>query len=438
MNIGSIVLDFLNAHNAQNSTLIVAVSGGKDSMTLLYTLQQLQLNIIAAHCNFKLRGDESDGDELLVETYCRNNNIRLEKIAFNTTQEAQQRNLSIQETARTLRYNWFEEIRVQHHADYILTAHHANDVAETFLHNLARGAGVKGLGGIPAKNKTVLRPMLSILTSSINEYVTQNEIPYRDDSSNANDKYTRNFIRHHVIPLLQNVNTKAIEHINHAAKILNETQIIMDEFLRGKASMYYSLTNDILTIKLHPLKKEPYAYTLLYSILCEYHFNTDTINDMLQTTTSGKKWLSKTHVAYLNKAELLINPIESYQHPIQLSFNEIPHEVNFGKNTYQFKILEDTPTLFETNKLYIDYEAINFPLLLRTWQTGDKFAPLGMKNSKKLSDFFTDLKLSEFQKRTCMVMACENKILAVAPYRIDNKAKTNEFTRKTLIIEKVS
>lgn len=220
MIIAELLKDFLNISSTIDQKFILAVSGGKDSMALVHLCKSENLNIVIAHCNFMLRGQESMDDEEFVRSYCTANQITFESIRFNTKTACEELGMSTQETARILRYDWFEKIRLQHHANYILTAHHANDLAETFIFNAARGSGINGLCGIPKKNGVVLRPLIMVSQNTINDYITAHQVPFRNDSSNLSDDYTRNFIRHHIIPKLIEVNNHAIEHIAKSTQIL--------------------------------------------------------------------------------------------------------------------------------------------------------------------------------------------------------------------------
>lgn len=431
MNLANALTTILTRYNALESKFIVAVSGGKDSMSLLHACKNNGLNIVAVHCNFMLRADESNADENFVSQYCTNEGIALEKICFNTKTESKKRKLATQETARILRYEWFEKIRLQHDADYILTAHHGNDSIETFIINLLRGTGIKGLTGIPEKNGFILRPLLGVLRSEIDLYSSLYDIPFRNDSSNESDTYTRNYIRHNIIPLFENVNQKALQHVLDASLLLNESNELINDLLSKLTPEYTSQKSDVFSIHLDAIDHLTYKRTALFFWLNPYGFNSTIIDDILLTRHTGKWWQSDTHRAIYERGKLnivVLDPLfikdQSHQYPL-------PSIINFGKDSYAVKTLYEKPENFSMDTFYINATLIEYPLRLRSWKQGDSFTPLGMKNKKKLSDFFTDLKLDAFQKEQAMILESNDEIVAVLPYRISEKFK---LTDKTLHI----
>jgi tRNA(Ile)-lysidine synthase len=437
MNVVNRVQQFLTSSTALNQRLIVAVSGGKDSMALLHICRQLNLNIIAAHCNFMLRDDASLLDESFVTEYCRNHDIPLETTRFATKEHRSEWKLSTQETARKLRYDWFEMLRNKHQAGYILTAHHANDVAETFFLNLLRGSGLKGLRSIPAINGSVLRPLLSTPVAEIEAYIAASNIPYRDDASNNTDAYRRNYIRHHVIPLLDEVNNQAIDHIIHTTALLNESYQLLNDQLTSLKAIYTVDSANAFTIDMEKLSAHAQKQFLLFEWLAPFGFNASTSNNIArQTPITGNKWLSDTHVALYSRGKLIVTPIS--ENPIsEIQLSKWPSLVCFGEHVYEVKALESVPQKFAPNALYFDKDLIAFPLKLRTWKHGDVFQPLGMKQEKKLSDFFIDTKINLNEKEKAMIIEAEKEIIAVAPYRISERYKVTAGTRNVIQLIKL-
>lgn len=435
MNITELLKVFLNTDDVHKLKYIVAVSGGMDSMALLHMCKTNNLNIVAAHCNFMLRGDESLGDENFVRNFCLSNKIPLDYTRFDTPKICAELEKSTQETARILRYNWFNELSAKYGADYILTAHHANDLAETFLFNLVRGGGIKGLTSIPAINGKIIRPLLLQTLEKISAYVSNYQIPFRTDSSNLTDNYSRNFIRHHIIPKLTEINKHAVEHIVASTQILKEAQLIIDDKINELKNEFYSVRNDVTCINIKTLKNLSYYPTILHTWLSPMGFNFNQINEIVNTNQeSGKEWFSNSNQLVFNRDELLIKPIEN-NNESQLHFTSAFPET-FCFNGYVFSV--DFPEInsihFTNSQFYFDADKLEFPLTIRSWLSGDFFQPLGMKNTKKVSDFFIDKKVDLFQKRKAVIICNDKNIVGVLPYLIDDKYKITADTKNVLRI----
>lgn len=426
---------FLEQHKASGKKLIVAVSGGRDSMCLLHLCLSHRLTVVAAHCNFGLRQNESDEDEAFVSEYCRKNDIPYETIRFPTRNEAGRHGLSIQETARMLRYEWFEQLRLKHEAAYILTAHHANDSIETFIHHLARGSGLKGMTGIPEKNGFILRPLLSWLRKDIDSYTVSNGLEWRDDSSNEKDDYSRNYIRHHIVPGLVRINSNAEAHLLHTMSLVQETSGLVSDYASLLRERFISGTDTQFEIRLHELRKLSYCRTLLVHWLAPYGFNPAMIEEMIRSHTTGAGWKGhEGYTAVYNRGilELMPDPPENL-YPVH-RVDELPAKIRFGRHSYLLSGTDQLPETFAGNSLYLDASRITFPIILRQWKQGDAFIPLGMKNRKKLSDLFTDMHLGMNQKKECMVVESGGEIAAVAPYRISEKYKLSNLSKEAIVI----
>lgn len=438
MIVSNTLRESLDKYDALQGSFIIAVSGGKDSMALLHACSELKLNMIVAHCNFSLRGEDSIEDERFVREYCINHRIPFEVIRFDTKAESLKRKLSIQETARVLRYTWFEELRNTHGANYILTAHHANDLAETFFLNLLRGSGLKGLRSIPPLNGSVLRPFLYLPLSDIEEYIAQNKLLYREDRSNESDAYARNYIRHHVIPKLEHLNVRAIEHIIQATDFLSEAvDLLADQ--TGDAA-YATQYQNTLIIDFDKVLNLKYRHLLLFEWLSPFGFTSNTIREMGRSTAlrSGSKWLSPTHVAFLDRGKLIVKE-QTNEKPLPISFPEnLPCVLNIGQYEYRIEETERIPELFKEGTLYLDKDLLALPARLRPWQTGDTFVPLGMKGEKKVSDFFIDAKISVPDKEQAVILQDQKGVAAVIPYRISDTKKIQANTKRVISICRIS
>lgn len=428
----------LNFPFLENSKLLVAVSGGVDSMVAAYILNKLSFNIALAHCNFKLRAAASDLDEQFVKDWAEANNLTCYIKQFKTEQYANTNKISIQVAARELRYQWFDILLEKYNFDYLITAHHANDNLETVLLNLTRGTGFKGLLGIPEQNGKIIRPFLTFKREAIEAFAEKHKIKWREDKSNASCKYTRNKIRHQVIPVLQSINPQLIETFNKSLIHLKEKEhIIEDKLIEIKKNLFKSEKNNSYSIDINKILKlnNPKAY--LYELLKDFGFTAwNDIIDLLHSQT-GKQVLSKTHRLIKNRNVLLIAPLNE----------ELFDVKNYTINNFNDRIEIDdfVLNLEELNKksfnktrdqkiVFVDKEKIKIPLKVRKWQKGDYFYPLGMRGKKKLSDFLKDQKISLLDKEKIWVLCDDQEIIWIIGQRLDNRYKITENTTKILKI----
>ena len=418
--------------------IIVAVSGGIDSMVLLHLCKSTFTHIAIAHCNFNLRGDESDLDELFVRNYARENNIDFYCKPFNTNEFAENHKISIQEAARILRYDWFYELLRDLNFDYIALGHNKNDTIETFLFHLIRGSGLKGLSGIPEVNNQIIRPLLFAERTAIKDFAISVNISFREDSSNETTKYSRNKIRHDVIPVLREINTQAENHIFQTIEYFKEIRIIVEEKLHEISKNIIEKEASIIKINIQKIISIPYKSVVLYEILSTYHFNPATIYDILVSLEgeSGKSFFSKTHQLIKDRAYLLITPIENTSVK-EVIINE---DLRYIKNPVKLNMQTISNEAFtiphSKNIACLDLEKLNFPLKLRNWREGDKFIPLGMSAFKKLSDFFIDEKLSIFDKQKVQIITDANdQIVWIIKQRIDDRFKITSETKHIYLIE---
>lgn len=436
MNIEAEVHDFLHSNSDTKGRYILALSGGRDSMTLLFACKLLRIDVVAAHCNFELRGAESDEEEAFVKAYCMQNDIKLHTTRFNTLKVSQTNHHSIQETARALRYDWLEEIRVKEKAAYILTAHHGDDQAETMLFQLSRGSGIKGLRGIPPRNGHILRPMLGITGQQIAEYAVLHKIPYRNDSSNQKDNYSRNYIRHHIVPAFNKLNPQFVSHMIHTAAIAAEYEVLLQQTANRLREQYIEENNGYISIELSNISPLGYYKSILFNWLLPFGLNTAQVNDIAHSAhISGKCWESSTHRITFDRNRLLITPRGSAPKTPIVMDSAVANTFELNDKTWHITILNSPPVEFAPDHVYLDLQKLVFPIVLRNWEEGDLFVPLGMNNKKKLSDFFIDNKVSKIEKdKALVVQTATGHIAAVAPMRPDNRYKVTSQTQEVLVI----
>lgn len=405
-----------------NAPIIVALSGGADSVALLRILHTLGYDCEAAHCNFHLRGTESDRDEMFVRKLCKTMRTPLHTIDFATEQYAIEKKISIEMAARELRYQWFAEIKEKTKANVIAVAHHQDDSVETVLLNLIRGTGINGLLGIRPKNGDIVRPLLCISRKEITDYLQNAGQEYMTDSTNLQDEYTRNKIRLNLLPLMQEINPLVKEHIIDTSNYLNDVNRIYNKGIEEGKQRVIEKGN----IRIVPLLKEPSPEALLFEILYPLGFNaaqTKNILAMLEGQT-GKQFISKDGWRVVKNRELLlIDKKEKQENP---PFCLIKEEKEYTKDFIIPR--EKHIACFDTDKLIGE---IN----LRKWQTGDIFIPFGMKGKKKVSDYLTDRKFSIIQKENQWVLCCGDKIIWIVGERTDNRFRIDEKTKKVTVFK---
>lgn len=439
------MLKKLRVHIEQNlaflsdKKLLLAVSGGIDSMILVDTFHKLGLNIGLAHCNFNLRNKSSDKDERFVIDTANKLNIPIFNISFETKRYASKHQLSIQMAARELRYQWFREILSEHHYDYLLTAHHKDDVIETFLINFSRGTGLDGLTGIPVINNEIVRPLLPFSRNDINVYAAKNKLAWREDKSNTDIKYVRNKIRHKVTPVFKELNPSFLESFTQTLCNLNESKSFIDQQIEHLKASIVNSKGDTLIIAIGALKKQGSEKFILREILKEYQFTQwDDVHNLL-SAQSGKFVISATHRLLKNRDELIlseIKPENSSSFQIDESTKKIktPLGLKFKKITEEKLLKLQNNPKSALHKIHIDLDSISFPLTLRKWQHGDVFYPFGMHGKKKLSKFFKDEKMSVLEKENTWVLCSKDRIIWVVGKRLDDRFKIKESTKNGLKI----
>lgn len=425
------VRDFFKAQEIdfQKNKFVLAISGGIDSMVLLDVFASMKLDFGVAHCNFNLRNEESDEDENFVRKQAEKHTRYLYFTQFDTLNYAQINKIGIQEAARKLRYDYFQKIAKEFDYQYIVTAHHANDNAETLIFNLVSATGVHGLKGISPIQSNIIRPLLHCSKIAIQHYAKLKNISYREDSSNNSEKYSRNNIRLNVIPQLEIINPKAIENINTTLAYFNEFNELFIFILSYIEKEILTEENNFIKINIEKLLTFPSTSTILFEILRKYGFSSaqsKEIEKALQVRHSGKKWFSKFYDLILDRNFLILREKREKSDNLYQIFNE-NEEINI--ENYQIKIDNNIENEQKINKncIKVDVTKLAFPLIVRRWKNGDFFIPLGFQGKrKKIQDFLTDLKLSLFEKEDVFVLESDGKIVWVIGFRADER-----FAHKT-------
>ena len=418
--------------------VLVGLSGGADSVALLGVLVRLGYPCRALHCNFHLRGDESDRDEVFARQFADSLGVPFLKVDFDTRGYAAIHQESIEMAARSLRYRWFEEQRQAFDAEAIAVAHHRDDSVETLLMNLLRGSGIRGLGGIRPRNGQVVRPLLAVSRAEIEEWLQTQGWDYVTDSSNLSDAYTRNFIRLRVLPLLEQLNPAARETIARSAAHLSAAEQLY-AYTVEEARKAVFITADSLSIE--ALMRYPSPETLLYEWLRPLGFSRIVVGELFESLTglSGKQFYSATHQVLKDRDRLYIAPL---QEPSAWQPIEIP--VATGELTQplhlSFQLMERTSDFQlerASDTAYFDAEKLPGRLTLRLPQTGDWFVPFGMRGRKKLSDFFADQKMNRWEKLRQPLLCAGESIVWVVGRRADDRFRVGEETKMIFSVKKI-
>ena len=406
--------------------ILVALSGGADSVALLRVLLSLGYTCECAHCNFHLRGLESDRDESFVRQLCEEHSIPLHVTHFDTSAYAKEHHLSIEMAARELRYKWFEHIRKEIEASVIAVAHHRDDSVETFLLNLMRGAGINGLKGIPVKNGYIVRPLLSASRDVILDYLQAINQGYVTDSTNLEDEYMRNKIRLNILPLMKEVNPSVMETIQETTFRLSEVaNIYQKDRMEAITHKVTFLSPELLRISLIDVLEDVAPISLLHEVLSPKGFNASQIRDIyrsLSSSQSGKRFFSTEWQVLRDREYLWIQKKDSSPLIPELIIEEI-------ERTPSFVIPRDK------HIACLDADKLNHPLTIRKWERGDKFIPLGMNGKKKVSDYLTDKKFSLFQKENQYVVCSGEDIVWLVNERTDHRYRITDSTQRVLFIK---
>ena len=425
-----------NFPSITSQKILLAASGGIDSMILADLFLKSNINFAVVHCNFKLRDASSDLDQKFVEEYCNQNNIPFFTTSFDTSAFSKDFKLSTQVAARKLRYNYFYEILEKENFDFIATAHHLDDSIETFFINLSRGTGIDGLTGIPIQNNKIIRPLLHLSRKEIENYAFENTLAWREDASNATDYYLRNKIRHHLTPILREINPSFSESFQQTLKNLKQTQSLVDDASRMVYKKVVTDELDYKKINITELKKLPNFSAYLYQWLQPLGFTAWNDIYKLVEAKTGKQIFSEKYQLLINRNFLIVAP-KSKGIDFEFRIDKGISEVNVPINMLFCKVAKIYNT---TNKtIFVDYEKLQFPLTLRRWKTGDIFQPLGMNGrSKKVSKFFKDEKLSIIEKENAWLLCSGYEIVWIIGLRADERFKISNITKTILQIDLTS
>lgn len=427
-----------NSLISKSDKVLLAVSGGIDSMVMAHLFLSGRHNVGIAHCNFNLRGSESDKDEIFVRNFALDHNTPFYSERFDTTGFATEKGISIQMAARELRYRWFEEIRVKHNYDSISVAHNLNDNAETFLINLTRGTGIAGLTGMKPKHRFIIRPLLFASRAAIVNYSNLNNIDYREDESNSQTKYTRNKIRHIILPQFREINPSFDTTITDTAERLSEINEIVTEHIseiREKVSVQRLGT---IVFRINMLQGLSPKRTILYELFRPYGISKGQLDDVISLidAKTGTRLITAGYRLLKNRKELIVT------HSGDDSEGNV--EIETVKDFLKYpgcisaeiiKVRPDLTIPESSNIACLDADRISFPMLIRKWKHGDSFYPLGMKQKKKLSDYFIDRKYSIYAKDCCRILESEGRIAWIMNDRIDNRFRITSTTKNALFIE---
>ena len=441
---------YINRYNliAEGDKVILALSGGIDSMVLADLLLKAKVEFVAAHCNFHLRGHESDGDDWFVRKFAEKRGIQCFVKHFETEKYAAKYGISIEMAARELRYAWFEQLRQQLGYDKIAVAHHADDQAETFFINLLRGAGLNGLKGMKPQNGVIIRPLLWASREQIRQYAVENHIVWREDHTNAEAVYLRNRIRNQLLPVFDELQPKARQGLYKSLEHLSAENELYRALLKEKLAQIVEREGEIQRLPYstiikakvpEPVEGPTYSFQLLFEWLRNYGFNTDQCHFIYDAigTGIGNQYCSSTHRLVIGRDDLQLSEIkEKTEEEIQIAIGQeevlSPIHLRFS----QFERTADFIIDKSLDVAQLDFDKVQFPLTLRHWRHGDRFHPLGMKGSKLLSDFFVDQKFTEWQKHNVyLLISADGTVLWVVGQRIDDRYKVTSETKSVLRCE---
>lgn len=431
-----------NAIFLPQERVLLAVSAGRDSILMAQLFKKAGFNFGIAHCNFSLRGAESDQDEQFTRDLAQELAVPFYTIRFETQDYADANRISIQMAARDLRYSWLEKIRTDYEFQYIALAHHQNDVIETMLLNLTRGTGISGLHGILPKNGKLIRPLLFLNRNEIDTIVQEADYIFREDSSNLSVKYSRNKIRLEVIPVLKELNPALEQTFEANRKRFAELEILMDLRVQEiREQIFKKLNEEEFEISITELKNLKPLNLLLYGLFHPFGFTEPVLSDLSHAWDGkpGKVFQSATHQILLDRQRIVLSRIYSkLREDIQLDSPE--HSIIWNERKFKGSIIQIDQFTLSKNKniAQLDFDLLQFPLKMRTWKNGDHFQPLGLKYKKKISDFFVDQKILLHHKKNIGIL--ENKdgdIVWISGLRIDERYKVTSNTKKVFIFEQI-
>ncbi len=418
-----------------NQKVLLAVSGGMDSVAMVFLFKNTGFSFGIAHCNFKLRGEDSDKDEAFVKKLSEELSVPFYTSSFNTLEQSLASDESIQMTARRLRYEWLAQIRRENNYDLIATAHHHDDNIETWLINILRGTGIHGLRGIPLKNMNIIRPLLFATRHDIEKYAKENNIAYRTDKSNKEDKYIRNMLRNSVMPVFEKIKPQFRDSFKDLFQNIELPYMCFLEYIEKLKKELLIEDNERLLIPFEKLKRLKYPAPVLYELLKNYGFNKTTIENVAASLEKqpGKMFYGKGYCLVKDRDCFILFPERSKISPESTFIGNEPGQYNLNDIILKTDVFDTEDGLtFQKDDCcaYLDFDKLLFPLELRPWKKGDIFRPLGLHGKKKLSDFLIDKKISIDKKEKIYVLCSAENIVWVAGYRIDEQYKIDESSRR--------
>lgn len=416
----------------KQSPFLLGVSGGVDSIVLAHLCGKSNLNFSMAHCNFRLRGAESDKDEGFVRELADQLSVELHVTHFDTIGYVNKNKVSLQMAARELRYRWFEQIMQEFGYAVLVTAHHADDNLETFLINLSRGTGLDGLTGIPSNTNRIARPLLVFSRNEILDYAKSEKLDWREDESNADTKYLRNKIRHDVVPGLKELHPTFVNNFQNTLENLKGSSAVLHNHINELKKELFIENDGIISISIKELGTLSPVEPYLYELFNDYGFTAwDDVKGLL-TASSGKEVLSETHRLLKNRQELLLQELEVSDGESFFLSEETESMDNPIK--LEVKAVDNYEKANKPNILYLDKKTLKYPLMLRKWQEGDYFYPLGMKGKKKVSKFFKDEKMDMISKEKQWLLYSDDQLVWIVGKRADERFKVTAKTKTILQI----
>ena len=437
------MLEKFRSYNEEHGLLrygqrvLLAVSGGVDSVVMAHLYAETDFECAIAHCNFQLRGEDSDADEAFVRSLAARLEMPVYVERFDVDREMEERGISLQMAARDLRYNWFLSLASEQNFDAIATAHNLNDSVETFFLNLARGTGIRGLTGIPERNEQIIRPILFASRKEIAAFAHAKNIHFREDSSNRETKYQRNKIRHDVIPSLEQINPSFINTMASNMERMLELKEIVERSVDGlREEIFQRVSGEIHIDTIRLIKLDP-VQTWLYELFAPFGFTRGQCKEIEQLlqSESGKRFISPSHQLFKDRDQLIL--VESKKDAFERYYLDKPENTSslpFSMNVEVMDRTELGKIPSDSQSACLDYDQIQFPLTIRHWLSGDYFYPLGMDQMKKLSDFFVDEKVPVPEKERTWILASGKKIVWIMGRRIDHRFRITENTSRVLLL----
>jgi tRNA(Ile)-lysidine synthase len=417
--------------------VLLAVSGGVDSVVMTHLFRAARYDCALAHCNFQLRGMDSDADEAFVRSLSDTVGYPVYVKHFDVEGDVRISGGSVQMVARDLRYSWFQELAGEQRFDAIATAHNLNDSVETFFLNITRGTGIRGLLGIPVRNNNIIRPLLFSTRTEILDFCKQNGLEYREDASNLETKYTRNKVRHDLLPVVEQINPSFLKIIAREMKNLQEVETIFREAVNRKRESLFRATHDRITIDIASLRTLEPQGTWLYELFSPYGFSRSQCEGIPQImeASPGRRSISPSHQLYKDRDSLIL--IKTGVKEVHRYYLDSPERHSSLPFSLDMEVLEkselkEIPT--DPAIACLDMDLIQFPLTIRHWLHGDYFYPLGMEQMKKLSDFFVDNKVPLPEKDRTWILASGRKIVWIVGLRIDHRFRITENTKWVLML----